>query len=56
MTSLEDKLVYGSDASPTFTHRFQENLEAVRALRIDETARDKILWRNAAKLLKLPGV
>jgi len=49
----DDKLIYGSDTNPARTWRFKYNLDAIEVMDIPEESKEKILWKNAAKLLKL---
>lgn len=48
-----DKLIYGSDANPERLSRFAESLDPVKNMQVPEEARAKVLWENAARLLKL---
>jgi uncharacterized protein len=50
---LADKIVYGSDwpANPYLCR----NVEAVRSLPLSPATKDAILWRNAARILRLEG-
>jgi aminocarboxymuconate-semialdehyde decarboxylase len=47
-----DHLLYGSDAPP-LTVLKPRAIKLIRDMEISEQAREKIFWRNAAKLLKL---
>ena len=47
-----DHVLYGSDAPP-LTSLKPRAIKLVEGLRVSEDDRDKIFWRNAAKLLKL---
>lgn len=47
------RLIYGSDTNPLKTWRFGYNLDPILKMQIPEEAREQILWKNAASLLKL---
>jgi predicted TIM-barrel fold metal-dependent hydrolase len=47
-----DHVLYGSDAPP-LTSLKPRAIKLVESLRVSEEERQKIFWRNAAKLLKL---
>ena len=49
----DDKLMFGTDANPNRTWRFKYNLDAVYQMDIPQESKDNILWKTAAKLLKL---
>jgi hypothetical protein len=48
-----DKLIYGSDANPERLYRFDESLDPVKSMDVAEDAKANVLWKNAARLLKL---
>ena len=47
-----DHVLYGSDAPP-LTSLKPRAIKLVESLRVTSDEREKIFWRNAAKLLKL---
>ncbi len=49
----DEKLMFGTDSNPTRTWRFKYNLDAIKAMPIPQESKEKILWKTAAKLLKL---
>jgi uncharacterized protein len=49
----DNKLIFGTDANPTRTWRFKYNLDAIFKMNVSDETRQKILWKNAAKLLRL---
>jgi predicted TIM-barrel fold metal-dependent hydrolase len=53
VTQLQDKIMLGSDAAPTFLERFRENMEPLQALKIPDDVKQKLLGGNATTLLKL---
>lgn len=48
-----DKLLYGSDANPERLNRFAESLNPIKRMDVSDEVRAKVLWQNAARLLKL---
>jgi aminocarboxymuconate-semialdehyde decarboxylase len=48
-----DRVLYGSDAPP-LTSLKPRAIKLIRELDIPEPQRERIFWRNAARLLKLP--
>jgi aminocarboxymuconate-semialdehyde decarboxylase len=48
-----DNVLYGSDAPPLTSLR-PRAIQLIRDLDVPEPVREKIFWKNAAKLLKLP--
>ena len=49
----DDKVIYGSDASPTKLWRFKHNLDPIKEMAFTEEARTKILSGTAKRLLGL---
>jgi len=49
----DEKLLFGTDANPSRAWRFKYNLDAIYAMNVPEESKEKILWKTAAKLLKL---
>ena len=49
----DDKLIFGTDSNPSRTWRFKYNLEAIEKMNVPQESKEKILWKTAAKLLKL---
>jgi predicted TIM-barrel fold metal-dependent hydrolase len=49
----DEKVIFGSDASPTKIWRFKYNLDPIREMPVSEESRQKILCGTARKLLKL---
>lgn len=49
-----EKLLFGSDFGLSDWMIIEDRLDSIRLAEIDDDDREKILWRNAAKLLKLP--
>jgi len=47
-----DHVLYGSDAPP-LTSLKPRAIKLVESLRLTDAEREKVFWRNAAKLLKL---
>ena len=48
-----DRVLYGSDAPP-LTSLKPRAIQLINDLEIAESERERIFWRNAARLLKLP--
>ncbi len=49
----DNRILFGTDANPNRSWRFKYNLDAVYNMDIPEESKQKILYKNAAKLLKL---
>ncbi|MEA4907796.1 MAG: amidohydrolase [Chloroflexi bacterium] len=49
----DEKLMFGTDANPTRTWRFKYNLDAIDQMQVPQESKEKILWKTAARLLKL---
>ncbi len=49
----DDKLMFGTDSNPSRTWRFKYNLDAIAKMPVPQASKDKILFKTAAKLLKL---
>ncbi|MCC6146373.1 MAG: amidohydrolase [Anaerolineaceae bacterium] len=49
----DEKLIFGTDSNPTRTWRFKYNLDAIEKMAAPQESKEKILWKTAAKLLKL---
>lgn len=54
LEAMADKVVFGSDW-PAMPKSVESNVRTLRGLGLSEEALDKILFRNAARLLRLPG-
>lgn len=50
-----DRLVFGSDAPLQGPMQMRFAIETIRALDISQADKERILWRNAASLLRLPA-
>lgn len=49
----DSKLIFGTDANPTRTWRHKYNLDAIEQMNVSQESKEKILWKNASRLLKL---
>jgi predicted TIM-barrel fold metal-dependent hydrolase len=49
-----EKVLFASDFGFTGWTIIEEGLDAVRTARLDDGSREKVLYANAARLLRLP--